>query len=97
MSEEMKKKEDAIFAQTINEEELENVVGGNKRKKDPSTPDNCSNEWQRDIYGGDGFPNCGATVEDGSWCDSNDACNDLAVVYYNIDLCYVSDCHKAWR
>lgn len=37
------------------------------------------------------FPNCANTVEDGSWCDTNDACVFNAVKYLgNVD------CNKAW-
>ena len=52
---------------------------------------NCARDHSRQIYGG-GFPNCAATVEDGSWCGSSDAC-----VYIAIDYKGMTDCNKAWR
>ena len=53
---------------------------------------NCVKEWHRDIYAGKGFANCAATVGDGSWCSSNDACYSSAIDYTNM-----KDCSKAWR
>ena len=53
---------------------------------------NCTQQMRRDIYAGKGFPNCAATVGDGSWCGSNDACFSSAVDYTNM-----KDCPKAWR
>ena len=44
------------------------------------------------MYGGGSFPNCAATVEDGSWCKRNDACHDKAVDYRGM-----GSCKKAWR
>ena len=39
------------------------------------------------------FPNCAATVEDGSHCMDNDACFGVnAIKYFGMD-----DCTKAWR
>jgi hypothetical protein len=60
---------------------------------DPSETDlnDCQKAYYRDIYKG-GFPNCVATVEDGSWCGSNDACLSLQVRYTGMH-----DCTKAWR
>ena len=39
----------------------------------------------------DGSVNCAATVEDGSWCGTNDACYDKQVAYMGIH-----NCAKAW-
>jgi hypothetical protein len=52
----------------------------------------CSSYDIRLIYGGGGFPNCAATVEDGSWCHKSDACVTIAVDYKGM-----IDCSKAWR
>ena len=60
-------------------------------KKDANTS-NCDNYHTRQIYGGGGFPNCAATVEDGSWCKSSDACYNEAIDYKD-----TSSCSKAWR
>ncbi len=53
---------------------------------------NCDRYDRRQIYGGGGFPNCAATVEDGSWCKSSDACVNFAVDYKGM-----TNCKKAWR
>jgi hypothetical protein len=52
---------------------------------------NCANFHHRPLYGGN-FPNCAATVEDGSWCERNDACYNEAVIYDGR-----TDCAKAWK
>ena len=88
MSNEMKKKEDAVFAQELNEDELNEVTGG-KSLTNKNTI--CTEGTFRDIYDGK-FPNCAATVESGSWCWSNDACMSGAVVYRNMKSCF-----KAWE
>ena len=54
--------------------------------------ENCVKDHKRNIYGGNGFPNCAATVEDGSWCERNDACYNEAVIYDGR-----TDCAKAWK
>lgn len=60
--------------------------------------DNCVVQQKRDIYGGGGFPNCAATVGDGSRCVSNDACVTGAVNYEGFrGGCSVIDCKYAWR
>ena len=87
-------KEGEVFDQEVALDELEAVAGGVQVDSDR---DNCSWVWKRNIYGGNGFANCAATVEDGSWCDTNDACHDMAIVYTNIKGCYFSDCSKAWH
>ena len=88
MSNEMKKKEDAVFAQELNEDEL-NEVNGGKSLTNKNTI--CTDGTFRDIYDGK-FPNCAATVESGSWCWSNDACLSASVIYRKME-----SCHKAWE
>ena len=83
----MAEKENEVFAQEVSPDELDNVAGG----KDSDT-NNCTRTHKRDIYGGNGFANCAATVGDGSWCGTNDACYSDAVDYQNM-----FDCSKAWR
>ena len=87
-------KEGDVFSQEISADELESVAGGISMD---SNTNNCERWWKRNIYGGNGFANCAATVEDGSWCDNSDACNDMAVRYTGIKGCFISDCSKAWR
>lgn len=98
MSDEMKKKEEEVFAQSLNDEELESVNGGwnfcdeELGKGEPKGPtQHCVQILYRNIYVG-GFANCAATVEDGSWCGNNDACYGNAVMYTNM-----KNCAKAWR
>lgn len=93
MSNEMKKKEDAVFAQELNEDEL-NEVNGGKSLTNKNTI--CTEGTFRDIYDGK-FPNCAATVESGSWCASNDACGSMEVDYYNMENCFLANCNKAWK
>lgn len=45
---------------------------------------------ERNIYEGE-FPNCAATVEGGSWCWNNDACEKFAVIYT------MHSCGRAWK
>ena len=96
MSDEMKKKEEEVFAQSLSDEELESVNGGwrycgSSGEREPDEH-NCVRNHSKDIYGGAGFANCAATVEDGSWCLTNDACLHSAIIYMNM-----KDCSKAWR
>lgn len=42
-------------------------------------------DWLRD--------GCAATVEDGSWCSSNDACHTSNAIRYT----GMNDCSKAWK
>ena len=93
------KKKEEILDQEIELDELDSVAGGGFGKKvdfagGSNTADdinNCTRNHERNIYLG-GFPNCAATVEDGSWCDTNDACLSSAVKYQGMN-----DCSKAWR
>ena len=98
MSDEMKKKEEEVFAQSLSDEELESVNGGwvycgSTPEGEPTEPtSHCELILSRDIYGDAGFANCAATVEDGSWCGNNDACFGNAIMYTNM-----KNCSKAWR
>ena len=96
-------REDEVFTQDLSLEDLDAVGGGDCGATarafggDPSDVldddlRNCTNDHYRPIYGGGGFPNCAATVGDGSWCGTNDACNKNAVEYYG-----KKDCGKARR
>lgn len=82
-------KEDEVLAQPLSPDELEAVSGGDQ----DADPANCARYFERNIYLG-GFPNCAATVEDGSFCYENDACYHVSVCYWGIQE---GDCQKAWR
>ena len=77
----------SALGQEMSADEMEAASGGisigNK---------NCSSYHKRDIYGGKGFPNCAAGVEDGSWCLDNDACTKYMVCYW-----HMKECGKAWK
>ena len=75
-----------ILGQALSDDDLSEVSGGTYDMA------NCTGDWEKNIYGGKGFPNCAATVEDGSWCMSDDACFRSAIAYYNM-----KDCTKAWK
>jgi hypothetical protein len=91
MSHPEKKNEEEVFLQSADDDELNGVAGGGG--KEPSEQgDSCIESHFRDIYGGSGFPNCAASVEDGSFCDTNDACYRLAVEYLGR-----KSCPKAWE
>lgn len=87
--------EKAVMGQELSLDEIETASGGlgdrdgNDCAYNQSL--NCISWEKRYAYQG-GFPNCAATVEDGSFCGRNDACYDEAVGY--LDL---KDCAKAWR
>ena len=86
--------EDAVLGQELSADEMEAAAGGADPTLHPHTKvlgDNCTQTEWRDIYKG-GFPNCAATVEDGSWCSSNDACHNFSVKYANR-----KSCGKAWE
>ena len=78
--------EKEVFVQEVSDEEMEAVAGGEGRNED-----NCSKELTRNIYN-PSFPNCAATVERDSWCDTNDACLNTAVVYQGMHKCI-----RAWK
>lgn len=80
-------KEDNVLSQELSPDELEAVSGGDQ----DDDLKNCVRYSERNIYLG-GFPNCAATVEDGSFCSSNDACYHSMVGYY-----ILVECNKAWR
>ncbi len=62
----------------------------------------CTENHYRRIYPRDGsdagFPDCAASVEEGSHCGTNDACGQSAVVYtgFRVD-CLMLNCTKAWK
>lgn len=80
-------KEDNVLSQELSPDELEAVAGGDQDED----LKNCVRYSERNIYLG-GFPNCAATVEDGSFCGSNDACYHSMVSYY-----ILVECQKAWH
>ncbi|MEE1158444.1 MAG: hypothetical protein UHS51_03395 [Atopobiaceae bacterium] len=100
MSDEQKAKENEVFDQELSMGDLDATAGGGVPgmkelfggDRDYNNLDNCTNHEKRPIYGGNGFPNCAATVEDGSWCKRNDACYGCAVDYRGR-----TECKKAWR
>lgn len=88
----MSENEKKVFEQEVSAEELNMVSGGSGSETDP-----CVMELRRNIRAGKGFPNCAYSVEDGSWCRKNDACNSEAVVYTGMhNHCGGMDCEKAW-
>ena len=101
-----KKKEEGVFGQELSMDELDAAAGGNAGEagaewvgsllSQDDDPNDCTQSDKRSIYGGGGFPNCAATVEDGSRCASNDACVAGAVRYTGMD-CRLFNCTKAWR
>lgn len=100
MSEEEKTREEEVFRQKLELEELDAASGGDFLKIGcfessncaDNTQMNCSQEYYRRIYEG-GFPHCAATVEEGSNCYSNDACYTWSVVY----LTMKTECGRAWQ
>lgn len=100
----MSDQEKEILAQEADDEALEEVTGGfslfgwcdGGHSYDPNVErcdGDCVQTHKRSIYlKFDAFPNCAATVEDGSWCHENDACVTDAVYYYNM-----KECAKAWK
>lgn len=90
-------KETRVFSQIASEEELASINGGlcgfNGKACDNLADERCTGLYNRNIYEG-GFPNCAATVEDGSWCDSSDACYLDQVVYKGMKSW---TCLKAWE
>ena len=106
----MSDQEKKVFAQEVSKDDLKAVTGGYtdfdprtdslKKQKQEAKKDadrtHCVEIWQRNIYEG-GFPNCAATVGDGSQCRTNDACYDDAVKYTGMDECHFINCHKSWH
>ena len=93
----VEKAENAVFHQELSDAEMAGTVGGRGeeyfRNCENAAQDyqHCTDLWSRNIYEG-GFPNCAATVEDGSWCGENDACYKMAIEYI-----HMRDCEKAWE
>ena len=88
--------EEAVLQQELSPDEMAAIAGGMAGAKDGADCDypqsiSCYSWEQRYIYTGS-FPNCAATVEDGSFCDTNDACYTAAVWYLG-----KKDCAKAWK
>ena len=99
------KKEQDILNQELSEDEMDTVAGGTDKCADGKfggcfmglgRRHSCDSEiyikYGRPLYRPDGSLNCAATVEDGSWCGSNDACYDAEAVYLGM-----TDCRKAWK
>ena len=99
--------EDAVLGQELSTDEMEKAAGGGAcpqgqnvvtspindvHKCSLTQQANCVLEEHRSIYNGS-FPNCAATVEDGSWCSSNDACHTSNAIRYT----GMNDCSKAWK
>jgi hypothetical protein len=89
MSKTEKLNEEQIFMQEVDDGELKTVTGGEVCENGQwfEKDRNCTKMETRRIYGGKGFPNCAATVEEGSWCGYNDACTWKAVVYTDTKRC----------
>lgn len=89
--------EEAILAQEVSEEELKNVAGGGKcptqAKTDVFGANDCRSEGTTRWIYRRRFPNCASSVEDGSWCGSNDACYSYSSVHYT----GMDDCSRAWK
>ena len=92
MSENEKARDNEVFAQSVSLDDLDAVSGGNFLHDEDYDSGNCIQTSFRHIRRGNGFPNCAATVEDGSWCDYNDACHIDSIRYTGM-----KDCNKAWR
>ena len=86
MSEEEKAREEEVLKQSVSLDELEAAAGG-----EGGSANECVEQYNRRIHRGR-FPNCAATVEDGSWCGTNDACVVLAVYYEGRE-----HCGRAWK
>ena len=99
--------EDAVLGQELSVDEMEAAAGGNACPQGQNVVTspvndgnrcsltqqaNCYHEEKRSIYSG-GFPNCAATVENGSWCSTNDACYTSNAIRYT----GMKDCTKAWK
>ena len=85
--------EAGVFQQDVSEEELPGISRGRSETYSLAEPEyeHCDDNYYRYIYRG-GFPNCAATVEDGSWCWNSDACYGDGVVYKDM-----TECKKAWK
>ena len=86
--------EDAVLAQELSADEMDEAAGGGycRGGANEASTWNCVQIVRRYIYAHK-FPNCAATVEEGSWCGSNDACySSNAVSYTGMDKC-----SRAWK
>ena len=81
--------ENEVLEQELSPDEMEAAAGGDDFTKDgcDACALYCSKYHYRPIYAG-----CAATVEDGSLCNTNDACWSMAVQYSEM-----KDCQKAWH
>ena len=87
MTDQEKKKKDGVFKQVLSEDELRGIAGGDWLEE----INTCDSMMIRNIYGGNGFPNCASTMEEGSWCMLSDACATSAVIYWaDSKHCYLS-------
>ena len=95
-------KREIVLNQVLSDDELEAAAGGKFRcihlmrlalcgLNGSPYPYPCEDTNYRPIYE-PAFPNCAATVEDGSWCLDSDACYDVAIVYEGM-----RECHKSWK
>ena len=87
------KKEQEILNQEMSLDEMENVAGGvcvGGHQLNECNWDDAI-KYGRPIRKPDGSMNCAATVEDGSWCGSDDACYQGEVNYMGL-----TECSKAW-
>ena len=89
---EQEKKEQKILNQEMDPEEMENVAAGIDDSSDDSDDVLFPKIIKRNFYNEDGSINCAATVEDGSWCKSNDACYTNQMDYQGM-----KSCSKAWK
>ena len=92
MSEEQRERD--VFDQELSVDDLDAAAGGSvtywyAKDKDEN---HCTEVHERQFYLAGGSIDCAATVEDGSWCIKNDACNTDAIVYQGM-----TDCRKAWK
>ena len=88
--------EDAVLGQELSADEMDEAAGGgacpHQQHNDPFAQNQCTSAITRWIYRRK-FPHCAATVEEGSWCGSNDACySSNAVRYTGMDKC-----SRAWK
>lgn len=91
MSKIEKLSEEQVFKQELADDELVAITGGDTENDDEEDQNNCLLYLWRNILRG-GFPNCAATVEEDSWCDTNDACFSQSVDYESMKRC-----QKAWQ
>jgi len=90
------KEKDDVFKEVVSPSELAAASGGecgyHGQILVPDSPFyTCDRVTRRWIYDGR-FPNCAATVRDGSWCDMSDACYRSAIVYSDL-----RECDKSWK